>query len=58
MLVLNTLAMYFEDRKSPVVLISGGGLGGLLLGILLDRAGIQYHIFERAATIKPLGMSN
>jgi len=50
--------MYFEDRKSPVVLISGGGLGGLLLGILLDRAGIQYHIFERAATIKPLGMSN
>lgn len=53
-----TLIMFFEERKSPVVLISGGGLGGLLLGILLERAGIQYHIFERATTIKPLGKSN
>ncbi|GJJ71387.1 hypothetical protein EMPS_03737 [Entomortierella parvispora] len=47
--------MDFEVRRSPVVLISGGGLGGLLLGILLERAGIQYHIFERASIIKPLG---
>ncbi|KAG0313603.1 hypothetical protein BGZ99_008716 [Dissophora globulifera] len=40
---------------SPKVLIVGAGIGGLFLGILLERAGIEYEIFERAAQIKPLG---
>lgn len=39
----------------PKVMIAGAGLAGLLLGILLDKARIPYHIYERTASIKPLG---
>ncbi|KAG0355300.1 hypothetical protein BGZ54_001217 [Gamsiella multidivaricata] len=39
----------------PKVLIIGAGIGGLLLAILLWRAGIDYEIFERAAEFKSLG---
>ncbi|KAK3848487.1 MAG: hypothetical protein J3R72DRAFT_2759 [Linnemannia gamsii] len=41
--------------KPPRVLIAGAGLAGLFLGILLERAGIPYEIYERTAEIKPLG---
>ncbi|KAF8945122.1 hypothetical protein BGZ47_003213 [Haplosporangium gracile] len=41
--------------RPPRVLIAGGGRGGLFLGILLERAGIPYEIFERVAEIKPFG---
>ncbi|KAF8955614.1 hypothetical protein BGZ46_002586, partial [Entomortierella lignicola] len=37
------------------VLIAGGGIGGLTLAALLEKAGIEYAIFERAKAIKPLG---
>ncbi|KAG0376821.1 hypothetical protein BGX24_007164 [Mortierella sp. AD032] len=40
----------------PRVLIAGAGLAGLFLGILLERAGIPYEIFERSAEIKPLDL--
>ncbi|KAF9316722.1 hypothetical protein BG003_001633 [Podila horticola] len=43
--------------EKPKVLIVGAGLGGITLGILLERAGIPYEIFERAAEVKPLGPS-
>lgn len=39
-----------------MVLIVGAGLGGLLLGALLEKAGVPYNIFERATVVKPLGM--
>ncbi|KAG0373252.1 hypothetical protein BGX24_011950 [Mortierella sp. AD032] len=39
----------------PRVLIAGAGLAGLFLGILLEKAGIPYEIFERSAEIRPLG---
>ncbi|KAF9118015.1 hypothetical protein BGW39_001572, partial [Mortierella sp. 14UC] len=39
----------------PHVLISGAGLAGLFLGILLEKAGIPYDIYERASEIKPIG---
>ncbi|KAG0220125.1 hypothetical protein BGX33_008482 [Mortierella sp. NVP41] len=42
-------------RPYPRVIIVGGGLGGLMLGILLDKMGVPYHIFERAPKVKPLG---
>jgi hypothetical protein len=42
-------------EEPPHVLIAGGGLGGLFLGILLEKAGIPYTIFERATEMKPLG---
>ncbi|KAF9120048.1 hypothetical protein BGW39_011702 [Mortierella sp. 14UC] len=43
-----------EDK--PNVLIVGAGLGGLLLGALLERASIPYTIFERTSIVKPLGV--
>lgn len=47
-----------EERahlKRPKVLIVGAGIGGLTLGILLQKGGIDYQIFERAKEVKPLG---
>ncbi|KAG0293461.1 hypothetical protein BGZ96_002803 [Linnemannia gamsii] len=44
-----------KTDKPPHVLISGAGLAGLILGILLEKAGIPYDIYERAAEIKPIG---
>lgn len=41
--------------RPPRVLIAGAGLGGLFLGILLEKAGIPYEIFERSAEPRPLG---
>lgn len=39
----------------PVVLIAGAGLGGLMTALLLEKANINYFVFERAAKVKPLG---
>ncbi|GJJ68649.1 hypothetical protein EMPS_00995 [Entomortierella parvispora] len=44
-----------SDGKTPHVMIVGAGLAGLLLAILLDKAGITYEIYERASSVKPLG---
>ncbi|KAF9925337.1 hypothetical protein FBU30_004927 [Linnemannia zychae] len=41
-----------HDRLS--VLIVGVGLGGLMLGALLEKLGVEYTIFERATAFKPL----
>lgn len=37
------------------VLIVGGGLGGLLLAILLERAGIEYWVLEQSVLVRPIG---
>ncbi|KAG9319487.1 hypothetical protein KVV02_007608 [Mortierella alpina] len=37
------------------VLIVGGGIGGLMLGLMLERAGIEYQILERSPEHRPLG---
>ncbi|KAF9405102.1 hypothetical protein BGZ94_003762 [Podila epigama] len=39
----------------PKVLIVGAGLGGITLGILLEKAGVPYEIYEQASIIKPIG---
>jgi len=52
---LRSILMSSTTKDSPVVLISGAGLSGLLLGQLLERAGIEYHIFERATKARALG---
>ncbi|KAF9123043.1 hypothetical protein BGX30_001639 [Mortierella sp. GBA39] len=44
-----------SDGKNPHVMIVGAGVAGLLLAILLDKAGIPYQIYERAKKVKPLG---
>jgi 2-polyprenyl-6-methoxyphenol hydroxylase-like FAD-dependent oxidoreductase len=44
-----------DTHNKPTVLIVGAGLGGLMLGALLERQGVLYTILERAAAVKPLG---
>ncbi|KAF9429370.1 hypothetical protein BGZ76_001398 [Entomortierella beljakovae] len=39
----------------PAVIIIGAGIGGLMMGLLLEQIGVMYHIFERASEVKPLG---
>lgn len=41
--------------KRPKVIIVGAGLGGVVLGALLEKAGADYDIYERATIVKPLG---
>ncbi|KAF8947875.1 hypothetical protein BGZ47_007543 [Haplosporangium gracile] len=42
-------------NDKPTVLIVGAGLGGLMMGALLEKSGVPYTIFERAVAVKPLG---
>ncbi|KAF9314081.1 hypothetical protein BG003_004544 [Podila horticola] len=44
-----------EEVSKPKVLISGGGIGGLTLALLLHKANIPFLVLERAKEIKPLG---
>ncbi|KAF9429957.1 hypothetical protein BGZ76_001044 [Entomortierella beljakovae] len=44
-----------QEKAKPEVLIIGAGISGLMMGLLLEQTGIQYHIFERASEVKPLG---
>ncbi|KAG0293579.1 hypothetical protein BGZ96_002624 [Linnemannia gamsii] len=44
-----------DTNPKPTVIIVGAGLGGLLLGALLERVDIPYIILERASSFKPLG---
>ncbi|KAF8947914.1 hypothetical protein BGZ47_007310 [Haplosporangium gracile] len=44
-----------DSNPKPTVIIVGAGLGGLLLGALLERVDIPYLILERASSFKPLG---
>ncbi|KAG0269340.1 hypothetical protein DFQ27_003849 [Actinomortierella ambigua] len=37
------------------VIIVGGGIGGLALSIMFERAGIDYEVIERSSTLKTLG---
>ncbi|KAG9072966.1 hypothetical protein KI688_000747 [Linnemannia hyalina] len=44
-----------NDEPPPTVMIVGAGLGGLTLAILLQRAGIEYQVFEKTPEIRPFG---
>jgi len=47
-----------STADKPKVIIVGAGLGGLMLGALLEKSDIQYQILERATTVKPLGTAH
>src|SRR5664279_4741683 len=38
------------------VLIAGGGIGGLTLALSLNQIGVDCHVFESVAELKPLGV--
>ncbi|KAI1310825.1 hypothetical protein EDD11_003641 [Mortierella claussenii] len=44
-----------QQHVRPTVMIVGAGLGGLMLGMLFEQLDVPYHIFERAAEVRPLG---
>ncbi|KAF9322198.1 hypothetical protein BG003_005361 [Podila horticola] len=41
----------------PTFIIAGAGLGGVMLGILLELAGVNFDIYERSAIVQPLGLA-
>ncbi|KAI9242672.1 MAG: hypothetical protein BYD32DRAFT_169736 [Podila humilis] len=41
--------------KPPKVMITGAGIGGLTLAILLERQGVDYEVFEQRAAVRSLG---
>ncbi|KAG0255242.1 hypothetical protein BG011_005234 [Mortierella polycephala] len=42
-----------KENAPPHVMIVGAGIAGLLLGILLDRAGIPFRIYESGIKLQP-----
>ncbi|KAF9906711.1 hypothetical protein EC991_000373 [Linnemannia zychae] len=46
---------YSQKHPNPRVIIVGAGIGGLMTGLLLGKAGITYQIFERSSHVKALG---
>ncbi|KAF9208809.1 hypothetical protein BGZ49_007462 [Haplosporangium sp. Z 27] len=46
---------HIPKLPNPKVLIVGAGLGGLTLAILLEKANIEYEVFERSKTLRALG---
>ncbi|KAF8953789.1 hypothetical protein BGZ46_003137 [Entomortierella lignicola] len=43
------------STKPPHVLISGAGIGGLMLAIILERTNISYEIYEKAREVRRVG---
>ena len=39
----------------PTISIIGGGIGGLTLALTLERAGIDYHLYERVPKLEEVG---
>lgn len=46
-----------DDDDDFHVIISGAGIGGLMLANLLEAAGISYEIIERCKEVKAYGKS-
>ncbi|KAF9309490.1 hypothetical protein BG003_009705 [Podila horticola] len=44
-----------QTDGKPKVLIVGAGIGGLMLGNLLLKRGVPFHIYDRMREVKPLG---
>ncbi|KAG0216679.1 hypothetical protein BGX33_012348 [Mortierella sp. NVP41] len=58
---INPAITFKHDRKvmhakRPKVLIVGAGLGGLTLGMILQKSDIPYEIIERTSEVQPLGL--
>jgi cation diffusion facilitator CzcD-associated flavoprotein CzcO len=56
---MTTHSVDADEQNHPTaslkVIVIGAGIAGLFLGILLDKAGIPYDIYERAQEVQPLG---
>lgn len=49
------MSTHGREHEQPTVMIAGAGLGGLMLGILLEQIGVPYHIYERSTESRALG---
>ncbi|KAF9941221.1 hypothetical protein BGZ65_004638 [Modicella reniformis] len=49
------MSCHKANPSNVKVLIIGAGIGGLTMAALLEKAGINYLVFERAKEVKPLG---
>ena len=51
--------MYFylpnDLMAVPTISIIGGGIGGLTLALSFERAGIDYHLYERVPKLEEVG---
>lgn len=62
-LISHTPALFRSSLHNPVmpskisVTIVGGGIGGLALANMFEKAGIEYVVLEKAASVKALGSS-
>jgi len=46
----------FDSERALVrVMIAGAGLGGLMLAVLLERAGVKYKVYEQNERYVPIG---
>ncbi|KAG0085038.1 hypothetical protein BGZ93_000883 [Podila epicladia] len=54
---MSTTAEELEAISKRSILISGGGIGGLTLTLLLHKANIPFLVLERAKEIKPLALN-
>ncbi|GJJ67788.1 hypothetical protein EMPS_00134 [Entomortierella parvispora] len=52
---MSTSANPVSPGANPHVIIVGAGIGGLILALLLERAGVSYVVLEKTKSIKPLG---
>jgi NADPH-dependent 2,4-dienoyl-CoA reductase/sulfur reductase-like enzyme len=43
-------------RTTMKVLIVGGGIGGLVTALELEKVGIESHVFEAVREVRPLGV--
>ncbi|KAF9359651.1 hypothetical protein BGX26_011805 [Mortierella sp. AD094] len=46
------MTAHSPSSSKPKILIIGAGLGGLTLAILLERAGLDYRIYEKSTTLR------
>ncbi|KAF8939593.1 hypothetical protein BGZ58_009297, partial [Dissophora ornata] len=57
---MSSLDLTADAYKNPTptkarIIIVGAGIGGMIFAALMERAGIEYQVFERAREVKPLG---
>ncbi|KAF9087107.1 hypothetical protein BGX27_003011 [Mortierella sp. AM989] len=51
----NSSTTHIANPSNPKILIAGAGISGLTLAILLEKASLDYEIFEKSTSLRALG---